>query len=428
MSISRKHINVIYKAKIPLAGVYTVHWTGINKIEGVEKMKRLGLLPKLLLAILLGICIGTVSPKLVIEITATFNGIFGNFLGFVIPLIIIGFVAPGIGELGRGAGKLLVITAGIAYASTIVAGLIAYITGSAVLPNILEVGSMSMSAKNPEESLVAPLFKVDMPPIMDVMTALLLAFTLGLGIAAIKGDTLKKLMDDFQQIVEKLITGLIIPLLPLHIMGIFANMTYAGQVATIMSVFAKVFVMIIVLHIVILLVQYLLGGAVAGGNPFRLLKNMMPAYFTAIGTQSSAATIPVTLRQTKKNGVHEGPADFVVPLCATIHLSGSTITLVSCAMAVMMLNGMNTSFGALFPFILMLGVTMVAAPGVPGGAVMAALGLLESMLHFDPTLTSLMIALYLAQDSFGTACNVTGDGAIALMVNKISGNKLTPQE
>ncbi|MFT9849242.1 dicarboxylate/amino acid:cation symporter [Aneurinibacillus sp. REN35] len=388
-------------------------------------MKKLGLLPRLILAIALGIVIGAFSPKWVIEITSTFNGIFGNFLGFVIPLIIIGFVAPGIGELGKGAGKLLAITTVIAYASTIIAGLLAYFTSSAILPNILEVGSMNMSAKNPEEALVSPLFKVDMPPVMGVMTALLLAFTIGLGIAAIKGDTLKKVMDDFQQIVEKLITNIIIPLLPVHILGIFANMTYAGQVATIMSVFAKVFVMIIVLHIVILLIQYGLSGAVAGGNPFRLLKNMMPAYFTAIGTQSSAATIPVTLRQTKKNGVKEGSAEFVVPLCATIHLSGSTITLVSCAMAVMMLNGMGTSFGALFPFILMLGITMVAAPGVPGGAVMAALGLLESMLHFDPTLTALMIALYLAQDSFGTACNVTGDGAIAIMVNKISGHKLS---
>ena len=305
-------------------------------------MKRFGLLPRLIAAILLGIFIGMVSPQWVIKITATFNSIFGNFLGFVIPLIIIGFVAPGIGELGKGAGKLLAITAGIAYVSTIVAGLIAYVTSAVVLPNILEVGSMHLNAKNPEEALVPPLFKVDMPPVMGVMTALLLAFTLGLGIAAIKGDTLKNLMNDFQQIVEKL--------------------------------------------------------------------------------------IPVTLRHTKKYSVHEGSADFVIPLCATIHLSGSTVTLVSCSMAVMMLNGMNTSFGALFPFILMLGITMVAAPGVPGGAVMAALGLLQSMLHFDPTLLSLMIALYLAQDSFGTACNVTGDGAIALMVNKISGHKLTPQE
>lgn len=387
-------------------------------------MRKIGLLPKLLIAIGLGILFGNFAPRWFIQLLATFNGIFGNFLGFVIPLIIVGFVAPGIGELGSGAGKLLALTAGIAYLSTIISGSIAYLTSSIVLPNFLQVGGLVIDATNPEEALVAPFFKVDMPPIMGVMTALLIAFTLGLGIAAIEGDAIKRFMNDFQQIIEKLISNIIIPLLPFHILGIFANMTFAGQVATIMSVFAKVFVMIIILHLTIIVVQYLIAGTFAGGNPFRLLRNMIPAYFTAIGTQSSAATIPVTLRQTKANGVEDGVAEFVVPLCATIHLSGSTITLTSCAMAVMMLNGLETSFASILPFIMMLGVTMVAAPGVPGGAVMAALGLLESMLGFTPTLTSLMIALYLAQDSFGTACNVTGDGAIAILVNRISGHKL----
>ncbi|QXM06811.1 dicarboxylate/amino acid:cation symporter [Crassaminicella indica] len=387
-------------------------------------MKKIGLLPKLIIAIILGILIGKSGSEGIVKCFATFNGIFGNFLGFAIPLIIIGFVAPGIGELGKGAGKLLAITAGIAYVSTIIAGSLAYFTSSIVLPNFLQVGSLAMNATNPEEGLVAPFFRVDMPPIMGVMTALLIAFIFGLGIASINGDTIRKFMGEFQSIIEKLISNIIIPLLPLHILGIFANMTYAGQVATIMSVFAKVFLMIIILHIVIILVQYFIAGTIAGRNPIRLIRTMIPAYFTAIGTQSSAATIPVTLNQTKENGVDDGVAEFVIPLCATIHLSGSTITLTSCAMAVMMLNGMESSFGVIFPFIMMLGVTMVAAPGVPGGAVMAALGLLESMLHFSPTLTSLMIALYLAQDSFGTACNVTGDGAIAIMVNRISGKKL----
>ncbi len=256
------------------------------------------------------------------------------------------------------------------------------------------------------------------------MTALLIAFTLGLGIAAIKGDTIKNFMREFQFIIEKLISRIIIPLLPFHILGIFANMTHAGQVATILSVFARVFAMVILLHITVLIIQFIVGGAVTGGNPFRMLRNMAPAYFTAIGTQSSAATIPVTLEQTKKNGVKDDVADFVIPLCATIHLSGSTITLVSCSMAIMMLNGMATSFRVIFPFILMLGVTMVAAPGVPGGAVIAALGLLETMLGFPSAMLSLMIALYVAQDSFGTATNVTGDGAIALIVNRISGYRL----
>lgn len=387
-------------------------------------MKKLGLLPRLIIAIILGILIGKVAPLNVIKVAATFNGIFGNFLGFAIPLIIIGFVAPGIGDLGKGAGKLLGLTAGIAYLSTVTAGSMAYFVNSALFPTFLKVGSLTIDASNPEHALAKGFFEVGMPPIMGVMTALLIAFTLGLGIAAIEGDAIKNFMKEFQGIVEKLISNIVIPLLPVHIFGIFANMTHAGQVETIMSVFFKVFIIIFGLHILMILVQYFIAGTIAGANPISLAKNMIPAYFTAIGTQSSAATIPVTLEQTKKNGVNEGVADFAVPLCATIHLSGSTITLTSCAMAVMMLNGMPISFSSIFGFILMLGVTMVAAPGVPGGAVMAALGLLQTMLGFDETLTSLMIALYLAQDSFGTACNVTGDGAIAIMVNKLSGYKL----
>lgn len=387
-------------------------------------MKKLGLLPRLIIAIILGILIGKVAPLNVIKVAATFNGIFGNFLGFAIPLIIIGFVAPGIGDLGKGAGKLLGLTAGIAYLSTVTAGSMAYFVNTALFPTFLKVGSLTIDASNPEHALAKGFFEVGMPPIMGVMTALLIAFTLGLGIAAIEGDAIKNFMKEFQGIVEKLISNIVIPLLPVHIFGIFANMTHAGQVETIMSVFFKVFIIIFGLHILMILVQYFIAGTLAGANPISLAKNMIPAYFTAIGTQSSAAAIPVTLEQTKKNGVNEGVADFAVPLCATIHLSGSTITLTSCAMAVMMLNGMPINFSSIFGFILMLGVTMVAAPGVPGGAVMAALGLLQTMLGFDETLTSLMIALYLAQDSFGTACNVTGDGAIAIMVNKLSGYKL----
>ena len=387
-------------------------------------MKKIGLLPKLVIAIIVGILLGNLEIKPVIKLLATFNSLFGNFLGFAIPLIIIGFVASGIGDLGKGAGKLLTITAGLAYGSTIFAGLAAYFTSSLVLPLFLDVGSLSQQFAGTKDSVIQAFFKIEMPPIMGVMTALLIAFTLGLGITMIKGDTLKNAITAFQAIVEKLITRIIIPLLPLHILGIFASMTYEGQVVTIISVFARVFIMIISLHFIVIGLQYLIAGIIAGVNPFKLIKNMIPAYFTAIGTQSSAATIPVTVQQTKVNGVDDGITEFVIPLCATIHLSGSTITLVSCAMAVMLLNGMSISIAVIFPFIMMLGVTMVAAPGVPGGAIMAALGLLETMLGFSPPFISLMMALYLAQDSFGTACNVTGDGAIAIIVNKISGKQL----
>lgn len=382
-------------------------------------MKSFGLLPRIIVAIIAGIIAGTFAPDAFIRILATFNGLFGNFLGFVIPLIIIGFIAPGIGSIGKGAGKLLGMTTLIAYCSTIIAGLVAFFTAKAIYPSILS-NQAAKAFENPEKALLEPFFSVEMTPIMGVMSALLLAFALGLGMAAIKGDTLQKAMDEFRQIIEIIIEKIIIPLLPIHILGIFANMTQGGQVSAIMSVFAKVFIMIIILHILYLCVQYTVAGTIRKQSPLRMLKTMLPAYFTALGTQSSASTIPVTLEKTKQMGVKGRIADFSVPLLATIHLSGSTITLVSCSMAVMLLQGETYSFASMLPFILMLGVTMIAAPGVPGGAVMAALGLLKTMLGFDATMVSLMIALYLAQDSFGTACNVTGDGALTAIVDKLN--------
>ncbi|KGX86832.1 dicarboxylate/amino acid:cation symporter [Pontibacillus litoralis] len=389
---------------------------------------RFGLLPRLIAAILLGIGAGLILNEWWISFLATFNGIFGNFLNFIIPLIILAFIAPGIGELGKGAGKMVGITTAFAYGSTIFAGMLAFFTATTMFPVMLSGVNGNGSIDNPEEFLQSPLFLFDMPPIMSVTTALILAFVLGLGLAAIQGETLQKGMEDFRAIIEKVIHYVIIPLLPVHIMGVFANMTYGGQVATIMSTFIKVFALIIILHLVMLTLQYSVAAAVSRANVFQLLKTMVPAYFTALGTQSSASSIPVTLRQTKKNKVREKVADFVIPLCANIHLSGSAITLVSCAMAVMFINGMDASFSTMLPFILALGVTMIAAPGVPGGAVMAALGLMQSMLGFSETMTSLMIALYLAQDSFGTATNVTGDGALAIIVDKISGKKMEQEQ
>lgn len=383
-------------------------------------MKKIGLLPRLILAIILGIVLGLVSPIQIIKVLATFNGIFGEFINFAIPFIIIGFVVPGIGDLGIGAGKTLAITAGLAYLSTLFSGSLAYAVDKLIFPTFLRVGSFPMDATNPENALVEAIFVVQMPPIMGVMSALIFSFIIGLGIASIKGNALKNIFHELQEIVSKLISFIIIPLLPLHVLGIFANMTFAGTVFQILSVFLRVFGIIILIHFVVIFIQYSVACAFSKNNPFKLIKNMVPAYLTAIGTQSSAATIPVTLEMTKRNGVSDEVADFVIPLCATIHLSGSTITLTSCSIAIMMITGMPVNIHTMFPFIMMLGVTMVAAPGVPGGAVMAALGLLETMLGFNGTMTALMIALYLAQDSFGTACNITGDGAIAVLVDTIT--------
>lgn len=389
--------------------------------------KKLGLLPKIVIAIVLGIIVGAIAQMtdfpIIVRIGATFNSIFGNFLNFCIPLIIIGFVAPGIADLGEGAGKTLGLTAGIAYISTLIAGTFAFCVDRALFPTFLKVGSIVMdNAQNAEDTMLPGLFTVEMPPVMGVMTALLISFIIGLGIAVTRNKPLKDIFFGFQEIVEKLVANILIPLLPFHIYGIFANMTYAGTVVEIMSVFAKVFVIIIIMHVLIILFQYTIAGTFSKKNPISMVRNMIPAYMTAIGTQSSAATIPVTVDCTKKNGVSKKMAEFVCPLCATIHLSGSTITLTSCAIAIMMLNGWSVNIAQMFPFIMMLGVTMVAAPGVPGGAVMAALGILESMLGFNEAMLTLMIALYIAQDSFGTACNVTGDGAIAVLMDAIDGN------
>lgn len=383
------------------------------------KKLKIGLLGKILIAIALGIALGLVAPAWMVRIFLTFNGIFSQFLGFAIPLIIVGLVAPAISDIGKTAGKMLLVTVAIAYGSTIFAGLTSYLTGAALFPGMIQSGTALQEVASAEE--LAPFFTVDIPPLMNVMTALILAFTLGLGLAAIEGQTLKNALHDFEHVITKTIKSAIIPLLPLYIFGIFLNMTYVGQVFSILTVFIKIIGIIFIIHIGILILQFAIAGGFAKKNPFKLLWNMMPAYFTALGTQSSAATIPVTLEQTKKNGVSEETAGFTVPLCATIHMAGSTLKITACALALMIMQGMPYDFGMFFGFICMLGITMVAAPGVPGGAIMASLGLLQSMLGFDNEAQALMIALYIAMDSFGTACNVTGDGAIAIIVDRLMG-------
>lgn len=383
------------------------------------KTWKLGLLPKIVIAIGLGIVCGLFFPDWLVRIFITINGLFGNFLGFIIPLLILGLVAPGIADLGKGAGRLLLITAALAYGFTLFSGFFKYLTCDLVYPWLLTAED-NLSAAGNHTLTLEPYFGVEMPPLMGVMTALILAFTLGLGMSVIDGNRLKLVIEDFKEIITKVINSVIIPLLPLYIFGIFLNMTNSGQVAGIMGVFLKIIVVIFVMTVVLLFIQFFIAGTIGKKNPLRLFRNMMPAYMTALGTQSSAATIPVTLEQTIKNGVRPDLAGFVIPLCATIHLSGSTMKIVACALAIMLMSGMEIHFGQFAGFIMMLGIAMVAAPGVPGGAIMAALGLLQSMLGFDETAQGLMIALYIAMDSFGTATNVTGDGAIAVIVDRIN--------
>ncbi len=383
---------------------------------------KIGLLGKIALAIVSGIAFGYVSPMWSTRIFATFNSVFSQFLGFMIPMIIVGFVTPAIADVGRRAGKLLVATALLAYFATFLAGMISYFTGVLTFPSL--IGGEQSLATVESGADISPYFTVDIPPLMSVMTSLVLAFMLGLGIAFLKGNSLRHGFEEFRTIVAKSIDVAILPLLPVYIFGIFLNMTVVGQVGIILTTFIKIIAVIFLLHVFILVLQYCIAACFSHGNPFKMLRGMMPAYFTALGTQSSAATIPVTLRQTIKLGVNEDIAGFVVPLCATIHMSGSTLKIVACALALLIMHGEPYSLGMFVHFIAMLGITIIAAPGIPGGAIMASLGLLSTILGFNEQMLALMIALYIAMDSFGTACNVTGDGALAVIINHFFGKDI----
>lgn len=384
----------------------------------MEKKRRIGLLPRVIIAILLGIALGYFLPAPAVRVFLTFNSIFSQFLGFMIPLIIIGLVTPAIAGIGKGAGKMLLATVVIAYVDTVVAGSLSYGTGSWLFPSMIAStgGSMPHIDKATE---LAPYFTITIPAMVDVMSGLVFSFIVGLGIAYGGLRTLENVFNEFKHIIEKVIEKAIIPLLPYYIFGVFLNMTHNGQARQVLLVFSQIIIIILVLHVLILIYEFCIAGALTKQNPFRLLWNMLPAYLTALGTSSSAATIPVTLAQTEKAGVRKEVAGFVIPLCATIHLSGSAMKITACALTICLLTGLPHDMGLFIYFILMLSIIMVAAPGVPGGAIMAALAPLASILGFNDEAQALMIALYIAMDSFGTACNVTGDGAIAIAINKL---------
>ena len=388
----------------------------------MQKKIKIGLLPRVIIAILLGLFLGYYLPDPAVRVFLTFNSIFSQFLGFMIPLIIIGLVTPAIAGIGKGAGKLLLATVAIAYVDTIVAGGLSYGTGTWLFPSMIaSTGGVIPHIDKATE--LTPYFTINIPAMVDVMSSLVFSFIAGLGIAYGSLRTMETLFNEFKTIIEKVIEKAIIPLLPLYIFGVFLSMTHNGQARQVLLVFSQIIIVILILHVLILIYEFCIAGAIVKHNPFRLLWNMLPAYLTALGTSSSAATIPVTLKQTVKNGVSEEVAGFVVPLCATIHLSGSAMKITACALTICMLTDLPHDPGLFIYFILMLAIIMVAAPGVPGGAIMAALAPLSSILGFNEEAQALMIALYIAMDSFGTACNVTGDGAIALAVNKFFGKK-----
>ncbi len=391
------------------------------------KKHEIGLVPKLIIAIIIGILIGQFLPESVCRFVVTLSGIFGSFLKFVIPLMILAYVTMGIADLSQGAGKLLLITVVIAYGSTLVAGSGSYLVSSTLFPSFISSDALAQIEATAEKS-VAAFFSITLPPVIDTLSAVVLAFILGLCMSAMRGkeigDTLYNSFKDFSTIIDKVLHKAIIPLLPLFICGTFVDMTKSGRTFVILGILWKVFLVVIIMHLVIITIQFVVAGAISRKNPFVLIKNQIPAYTTAIGTQSSAATIPVNLECAKNDGVSEEIRNFVVPLCANIHMAGSMITIVACATAVCLMNEMPIGFHTVVPFIMTLGVAMVASPGAPGGSIMTALPFLYMIFGKDlgntnGPICALMVALYITQDSFGTACNVSGDNAIGVVVEAI---------
>lgn len=388
-------------------------------------MKQLGLLIRLIIGIIAGTIIGLSGGWLgiadsagfiaVIRAFATFTSLFSTFLSFMIPLIIIAFVTVGMAELGKKANRLFLLTLGLAYGTTVASGFITFFIGRVTLPSLIQPITGDVLESNAFE----PLFTIEVEPLFGVMTALVLAFVLGIGMANLQGNSMLNVFRDLQKIVSGVLARIIIPLIPVHIAGLFAGIAAEGRLFATIKMFASLFVIILILQVLYIFSQFGLASIVCRKNHIKSMKNIIPAYFTALGTQSSASTIPIALNCAYNNNVSRDVADFVIPLCATINLNGDTICLTLGSMGIMLASGMEPTLALFAPFIMMLGVTMVAAPGVPGGGVMSALGLITSMLGFTEPMQQLIIALHFSQDSFGTATNVTGDQAIALIVDKV---------
>ena len=392
-----------------------------------EKKFKMGLIPKLIIAIIVGILFGSFMPEWFNRTVVTLSSIFSTFLSFIIPLMIVAYVTMGIANLRSGAGKLLLITVALSYLSTLIAGSASYFVSSSLFPSFMSQGALEQIAETAEVSL-SGYFSLSIPPILDTLSAVTLAFVLGLCLSTMRGksigDTLYNSMSDFSAIIDKVLHTVIIPLLPLYICGTFTNMTYSGKTFAILGILWKVFLVVIAMHLIYITIQFIVAGVLSGKNPITLIRNQLSGYATAIGTQSSAATIPVNLQCAKKDGILDEIANFVVPLCANIHMAGSMITITACATAVCLMYQLPISIGTVVPFIMTLGIAMVASPGAPGGSIMTALPFLY--IVFGPEagdvngpICAIMVALYITQDSFGTACNVSGDNAIGVIVDTI---------
>ena len=374
------------------------------------------LIVKLLLGVFLGIIIGLVSNETFIKGIITIKYILGQFIFFCVPLIIIGFIAPSITSLQSNASKMLGTTLLIAYLSSVGAALFSALAGYAIIPNL----NIATNVDNLKE-LPEIVFKLEIPPLMSVMSALIFSIIIGLAVIWTKSEKVNGLLKEFQNIMLEIVKKMVIPILPIFIATTFAGLAYEGSITKQLPIFIEVIILVIIGHFIWLALLYGIAGLISKENPWKVAKHYGPAYLTAVGTMSSAATLPVALSSARKSEVLDKEiVDFAIPIGSTIHLCGSVLTEVFFVMTVSkILYGELPPFSSMITFIILLGVFAIGAPGVPGGTVMASLGLITGILGFDDSGVALMLTIFALQDSFGTACNITGDGAIALMLTGI---------
>ncbi|WP_262176689.1 dicarboxylate/amino acid:cation symporter [Saccharococcus sp. Marseille-Q5394] len=382
---------------------------------------KFGLIPKLLLGLGIGILIGIFGPDWMIRLTETGNMLLGNLIKFFIPLIIFAFVAASIAEFETKAGKLLSFTIGISYLDTIIACALAAVAAYLIIPNF------ALQASQAVESIAigAPFVTLDIPPLMNIISALVLAIIIGMASTWGKATILSGAVIEFRNVIERVIQKFIIPVIPIFIACIFAGIAAKGALFGTISIFGKMLVLIVIMQFIWLIIEYAIAGVISKQNPFIVFKAMLPAYFTAFGTMSSAVTMPVSLKQARTIPfINKKIADFVMPLTANVHLSGAAMTLTISAITVSLItDGVLPPVSLIISFILILGVIEVGAVGVPGGSALAAIGILQSTLGFGDEAIGLMLALFMIQDSFGTATNIAGDGSILMIVNRFFGKK-----
>lgn len=376
--------------------------------------KLLNSLPfRLLAGVIIGILVGLVANETFMNIVVTAKQLLGELITFCVPLIVIGFIAPSITRLGKNASRMLMVALILAYVSSVGAALVSMVAGFNIIPHLSIVSTAEGLKELPEV-----IFELSIPQIMSVMSALVFSVLVGLAVTWTKADRTAELLEEFQKIVLEIVTRVIIPILPVFIACTFCALSYEGTITRQLPVFLKVIIIVMIGHYLWMTLLYLIAGAYSGKNPLEVVKHYGPAYITAVGTMSSAATLAVALRCARKSSVlRKDMVDFGIPLFANVHLCGSVLTEVFFVMTVsQILYGSMPSLGTMILFCVLLGIFAIGAPGVPGGTVMASLGLITGILLFNDTGTALMLTIFALQDSFGTACNVTGDGALTLIL------------